>query len=366
VLSGEDLPDWQGDASPFSTTHSDLSRLTARVSPNGRFLAFMSMRQLTGYDNRDAASGVPDEEVFMHDLDSGRTVCASCDPTGARPRGVLEPAPGEENSLLVDRSGVWAKRWVAATIPGWTPVKLASAQYQSRYLSDEGRLFFNTPVGLVAADANGRQDVYEFEPEGTGDCTGELSLRSAALVTDGAGGAVEGCLGLVSSGTSSEESVFLDAGGPGPGGHEGEDVFYLSAARLVAADTDDALDVYDAHVCSASSPCPASSSAVVPACTTTDSCRAAAPAQPAVFGAPASATFSGASNLTSAGPASATAKAKPATRAAKLSKALRACRKDRRKRKRAVCEKRAKRKYEPAKQTGKATRPSGAERSADR
>ena len=50
----------------------------------------MSERSLTGYDNRDANSGVPDEEVFLYDADTGRLVCASCNPTGARPVGLFE------------------------------------------------------------------------------------------------------------------------------------------------------------------------------------------------------------------------------------------------------------------------------------
>ena len=33
----------------------------------GEWLAFMSERSLTGYDNRDAASGEPDEEVYLYD-----------------------------------------------------------------------------------------------------------------------------------------------------------------------------------------------------------------------------------------------------------------------------------------------------------
>ncbi len=47
TLAGEDMPDW----SDFSVR---LDWLTARVSPDGRWLAFMSDRPLTGYDNRDA------------------------------------------------------------------------------------------------------------------------------------------------------------------------------------------------------------------------------------------------------------------------------------------------------------------------
>ena len=53
TLSGEDSPSYE--------EYGGLPDLTARVSPNGRWLAFMSDRRLTGYDNLDVASGVPDE-----------------------------------------------------------------------------------------------------------------------------------------------------------------------------------------------------------------------------------------------------------------------------------------------------------------
>ena len=44
-----------------------LTGMTSRVSPNGEYQAFMSERSLTGYDNTDANSGVPDEEVYLYD-----------------------------------------------------------------------------------------------------------------------------------------------------------------------------------------------------------------------------------------------------------------------------------------------------------
>ena len=61
VLSGADGHDWDAGSS------QDLGGMTSRVSPNGRYLAFMSQRPLTGYDNRDAATGQPDQEVFLYD-----------------------------------------------------------------------------------------------------------------------------------------------------------------------------------------------------------------------------------------------------------------------------------------------------------
>ena len=47
VLSSEDAPDWG------SNLAGDFAYMTARVSPDGNYLAFMSDRSLTGYDNED-------------------------------------------------------------------------------------------------------------------------------------------------------------------------------------------------------------------------------------------------------------------------------------------------------------------------
>jgi len=334
VLSNRDFPDWSG-----SGVGVDLSKLTARVSPNGQFLTFMSQRGLTGYDNHDARSEEPDEEVYEYDAGTERLVCASCDPSGARPAGLLEPNPGAEPTLLVDRPGAWGEQWLAASIPGWTSDGGRLTLYQSRYLSNEGRLLFTSPADLVPAAGNGREDVYEFEPEGVGGCASTTSSASVTYVAELAGSPVGGCVGLISSGTSSEESAFLDAS------ESGEDVFFLTAAKLATQDVDDALDVYDAHVCSTASPCPIGTVAVPPRCISVDSCRAASAPQPEVFGAPASATFSGPGSVAGSSP---TPKPKPLTRAQKLAKALKRCRKDRSRAKRLRCERQARRAYGPA------------------
>ena len=67
ALSADDASDWAGGGS--------LARLTARVSSNGRWLAFMSDRPLTGYDTRDVDSGEPDEEVYLYEGETGRLIC---------------------------------------------------------------------------------------------------------------------------------------------------------------------------------------------------------------------------------------------------------------------------------------------------
>jgi hypothetical protein len=282
AVSGEDWPDW------LSNEPGSLEKVTSRVSPDGEYLVFMSERSLTGYDNRDVSSGELDEEVYLYRApgvggSSGRLVCVSCNPTGERPAGVFSSTKARfGGGLLADGQEIWGEygRWVAGSVPGWTEMSFDRARYQSRYLSDSGRVFFDSPDGLVSRATNGLEDVYEYEPVGVGSCEEASSAFSKAS---------GGCVGLISSGSAGEESAFLDAS------QSGGDVFFLTSAPLVPEDKDTAFDVYDAHVCSALMPC-ATAAVAVPACVTAESCRAGLPAPPGVFGAPSSATFTGAGN----------------------------------------------------------------------
>ncbi len=290
VLSGADFPDWA-----FGGIANVLNELTARVSPDGEWLAFMSERGLTGYDNRDAVSGQPDEEVFEYSAASGRVVCASCDPTGARPHGVEYGKEGDiaagEEMRLAGGDAVWpGSTWLAANVPSWTPYSLVKASYQSRYLSDSGRLFFNARDGLVSKDVNGQGDVYEFEPEGVP--AGEHACSSAS--TSGSEvfePVAAGCVALISSGTSATESAFLDAS------ESGGDVFFLTTGKLVPQDGDSALDIYDAQECTGEVPCQPAAAVGSPPCSTEASCKAAPSPQPEIFGPSGSATFSGVGNI---------------------------------------------------------------------
>jgi DNA-binding beta-propeller fold protein YncE len=326
TLSGADHFSW-------GARSNDLDQMAARVSPNGRYLAFMSEMSLTGYENRDANSGVRDEEVYLYDASAARLVCASCNPSGARPAGVLEGDAYEERIVDYTR-GLWGNRWLAANIPGWTTKDLSSALYQSRYLSNSGRLFFNSSDALVPADVNGNEDVYEYEPIGVGGCQAPDYGQSAADVFDEG---ADGCVGLISAGTSSEESAFMDAS------ETGGDVFFITESKLAPQDVDTSLDLYDAHECATASPCAPPTALAPPPCTTGDACKAAPTPQPAIFGAPSSETFSGAGNVVpSTAAPSVTQKSVSQTR--KLAKALKACSK-KPKRSRAACKRRARKRY---------------------
>jgi hypothetical protein len=162
-------------------------------------------------------------------------------------------------------------------------------------------------------------------------------------------------VGLLSSGSSTQESALMDAS------ETGDDVFFLTTDPLAAEDADTALDIYDAHVCSSASSCLPAAESSPPPCGTEASCKAAPSAQPELFGLSGSATFSGPGNVTPSPPKSTKPKTKAQLRAEKLTRALKACRRLRSKKKRPACRKRAMRRYGPVK-ARKATRKRGARR----
>jgi hypothetical protein len=314
--------------------------MTSRVSPNGQWLEFMSNRNLTGYDTRDAVSGHLDEEVYLYNASTGKLVCASCNPTGARPVGVYKTGSPEDSLKLITGEGFEA---TAASVPPWNEYAGESSDYQSRYLSDSGRSFFDSSDALVPQDVNGTQDVYEYEPVGVGDCDSSQVTFS---------GTSDGCLSLVSSGESSDESAFLDAS------ETGGDVFFLTTSRLVSQDFDNAYDIYDARECgTGGARCFASAPVTAPPCGTSDSCKPAPSPQPVVFGSPASATFSGAGNVRpQTGPP--VVKPKGLTRAQRLTRALRVCHREQGKRRRS-CERQAHARYGRGSGRANATKRSG-------
>jgi hypothetical protein len=182
---------------------------TAQASPDGRYLAFGSGTRLTGFDNtglcsppsasvsKEFRSGLCNE-IFLYDSVTGKLTCPSCNTPGEAPRG-----------------GSNLRRILGAR--GWFP--------QPRYLTDEGRLYFDSSDRLSPLDTNGRvEDVYEAEPQGVGSCERP-----------------SGCLSLVSPGSGAADSNLLaiDA--------SGANVFFTTRDRVVQADTDDLVDLYDAR-----------------------------------------------------------------------------------------------------------------------
>jgi DNA-binding beta-propeller fold protein YncE len=223
TLSPADLGD------PYGTPVVKLGvERTARVSPDGS-LAFMSdskalSERTAGYDNTDAVSGEADSEVYLYDPGShagaGALRCVSCNPSGARPEGrELEGSNGNNRGT---------DTWAAASIPHFE-----NALYQSRYISDDGRrVFFDSYEGLVLGDTNGKEDAYQWEQVGSGSCNAESPSYAPAS---------EGCLSLLSSGKSADDSEFIDASA------SGADAFFTTTEGLVPQDPG-LVDVYDARI----------------------------------------------------------------------------------------------------------------------
>jgi len=223
-------PDLVATLSPRDSNRLDLEMSidnfrsgfrTSRVTPDGLHIAFMSQASLTGFDNLAAASEEPAFEVFRYDAAAdggdGEVTCISCNVTGVRP---------EAQRISFDGP---IEIWAAAKLPRWE-----SQQQPSRALSDDGsRIFFESYDALVLSDTNGARDVYEWE-QATG--ISECDQLGAGVYSAGAGG----CLSLISSGQSSEDSEFIDASS------DGRDVFFTTISSLVAEDTD-SIDLYDAR-----------------------------------------------------------------------------------------------------------------------
>jgi DNA-binding beta-propeller fold protein YncE len=228
------------------------------VSANGAFLAFESPRKLTPYDNTNPSTGQPDLEIYLYAAATDSLACASCNPSGEPPT-----AAGPGSGALIDFRGAFEQR-------------------TTRNLTENGQVFFDSSEALLPADTNGKggcslasgvpacDDVYEFEPQGVGSCSDPA-----------------GCLFLISTGTGTLETFFIDAS------PSGNDVFIREYQKLVPRDAQDgAPSLYDVRV-DGGFPEPSSP----PPCTTAESCRPSPQPQPSIAASPATATLSGPGNV---------------------------------------------------------------------
>jgi hypothetical protein len=175
------------DVSPGSSGQGGGQGTRAsRVTPDGRYLLFASTSSLTGYDNAGYA------QLFRFAADDGSLSCVSCNPRGAAATG----AASFVTPIIGDGS-----YGTGSLVRAMTP--------------DGQRVFFNSPDRLVHADANSRQDVYEWQ---------------------------DGQVSLISSGVSDLDSFFADAS------LDGDNVFFTTFQRLVGQDRDISRTLYDARV----------------------------------------------------------------------------------------------------------------------
>jgi hypothetical protein len=214
---GAGLEEWHGGAITAVALGAEAAAAsdypptigTARVSSDGNRLLFLSKARLTGYDNRGAATGQPESEVFLWNAAGNALNCLSCNPTNERPSGPSRIA------------GAYANGSAEAASPG----EIVTDSYKPRSLSPgANRVFFESADALVALDTDKATDVYQWEAQGTGSCA-----------------KAGGCLSLISSGIDAQGASFADAT------ESGNDVFFLTSSSLVSGDPG-SRDLYDARV----------------------------------------------------------------------------------------------------------------------
>jgi hypothetical protein len=235
TLSEKDAADW--GSGPLHEV-GGASRGAGNNSPDGRYLTFMSQEALAGSETADPGSGKPVEQAFLYDSQEEELLCISCNPSGATDPGHLIVKDTSEGGVIFpDRQQLWSGRLVGATLPETTEGEptVGYALYWPRGVLNSGRAYFNSTSPLVAGDSNGTWDVYQYEPFGAGGCKPGAGSKMLATTETG-------CVALISSGTDSLPSVFLDSS------QSGDDVFLATFARLSALDTDTDVDVYDARV----------------------------------------------------------------------------------------------------------------------
>lgn len=303
TLNAVDECDWTFDTGCYPKTHGDPeeSGLTARISGDGRYLAFNSVNRITGYANGgpqcrpvyrgDTTEGAFEgygpgscEEIYLYAAEGNQLACVSCNPASApSANGAAIDWP-----TTVDRDG-----------------SVLRNAYPQRNVSETGQVFFETAEALLPRQvSNGVDDVYEYE---------------------------HGTLHLISSGTGAAPSYFVGASA------NGSDVFFATAQKLLPRDTDSAYDIYDAREYGGFPEPPPSPSP----CETEGECKNAAEAQP-VFSAPASVTFAGPGDIVPAQTTAPTHETVDRQREAKLREAVAKCARYRhRQRERRRCEQRA-------------------------
>lgn len=187
-LLADDMPNWDRAVG--------LTTATARVTPDGEQLVFVSRARLTGYDNRHAVTGTLQNEVFRFDAAAqpgDDLTCVSCKGSGERPTG----------ASTIQASFTGSGGAVAA---GKLP----------RNISDDGRrIFFDSADALLPEAKNGRLNVYLWE---------------------------DGVLQLLSSGSGLGDARFGDASA------SGDDAFLTTAERLLPAGGGDAAALWGARI----------------------------------------------------------------------------------------------------------------------
>lgn len=300
-IPAEGVPD-SGELGNMAPANNMENRPT--VSADGSRLVFLDSRNLTSYDSK----GQP--EVYMYNADNGSLLCLSCNPDGASPlRGsgltTVTTFQGEDTKNIIQDP------LIPKAIPAVS--------------SDDAHVFFDSEEGLVPQDTNGLEDVYEWEREGTGTC-GTANTNYSQVSG--------GCVYLISSGTGSNGSWITGVS------EDGNNVFFVSNDSLAPQVAEASQQIYDARVDGGFQYTPPTYGC--------DSGQCQGPQTPAppLLAPPPSATFVGLGNPTPEAAANVKPKHQPkVSPRRRLAQALKACRRVKGRRRRAVCDRKARHIY---------------------
>ena len=209
INGGEELNRILGSPRGWTTQAAKWSRVTQ----DGRHMAFVTqgtaeLLSLYGQAEYDHGEGCDQGggftssaclEVYVFDAvangNQGDLACASCNYTRARATTNAD--------------------FYAFTTPGYVG---SGSAHLTHTMTDDGRIvFFNSAERLDPKDENDANDAYEYD-----------TLKHVSR--------------LVSAGTGTGDSVFLDASA------DGRDVFFTTRDRLVPSDIDQNRDLYDARI----------------------------------------------------------------------------------------------------------------------
>jgi hypothetical protein len=286
------------------------NELLAQATPDGQYLVFDSYANLITVGPDADNSGA--QQVYRYDFRNGELarVSISHDKFGDNGRG--------SDSVIASAAG---RTFRGGALPDVNDI--------NRAVSANGEtIVFSTTGKLTELDDN----------QGTNtSCVVNIVTYAGCNVYEWHDGNVN----LVSDGQAKEgaRAPVISA--------TGADIFFETPARLVAQDTDELGDIYDARI-DGGFPAPTPE----PSCSG-EACQGAQSSSP-TFGTPGSQSFTGGGNQT-APPfkevlePETKAKSKPLTKAQRLSKALHACGIDKGKLKRTRCERAARVKYETVK-----------------
>jgi hypothetical protein len=174
-------------------TAADSNPGLGRVAPDGNYLS------LVVADAPDNVHGITGRRTFAHfaaylyDRRNDTLRCVSCTSAGVR----------NDSSVLPE-----------VTLGNPTVHNIGDRPH---FLADDGHLYFSTADSLLPGDVNGVRDAYSYDPR-----TGDLSLLSTGQGSDPAGWAAAS--------------------------DNGDDAFIATRQPLVAGDTDNLVDLYDARV----------------------------------------------------------------------------------------------------------------------